>query len=394
MEDSNRTSKSVPRRPRGDGTLTEVRPGYWRLRVYAGKDPVTGRPHQASKTVRARTKTVALRELRAFAAEVDSREVVPTAATVGDLLDRWVTEFLPGEGKAPTTIESYRGVIDNHLKKALGHVLLRDLSAYHLDRYYRAKQKAGMSDRTVLQHHAILSSALTQAVRWDWMTKSPASKARPPKPPRGQGFIPTNEQVQAVIRACGDDMDLRVSVTLMAVIGLRRGELSGLKWSDVDWQQGTLLVERQRIRADGDDRTLPLKHGERRLVALGERTMAVLEHYRDHMDGRCTVLGVARLKDGWLISEDGGRTPTVANNLTKRFDALGKRAKVPGITPHALRRFAATQMVGAGVDVRTAAGRLGHNPEILLRRYAGFMPARDLAAAQGLEALVLEPPVK
>lgn len=366
----------------------ERSPGVWRLRVYAGRDPVTGRPRQASKTVRARNRTAALRELRAFSAEVQARDVTPTKATVKDLLERWTGDFLPGEGKAKTTIESYRLVATKHLIPALGHVELRSLTAYHLDRYYRAKQAAGMSDRTVRQHHAILSSALSQAVAWEWIDRSPAARAKPPKLPRGQGLIPDVDGVRRLIEAAGDDTDLAVAVTLAAITGLRRGELCGLRWSDVDWTAGNLLVERQRVGVAGGYETLPLKHGEGRRVAVGELGMAVLARYRDGIDARCAALGVKRLEDGWLISRDGGRSAMGPKGLSERMAALGREAKVP-VTPHALRRFAATQMVGAGVDVRTAAGRLGHTPEVMLRRYAGFMPARDMAAAAGLEARVL-----
>jgi integrase len=364
----------------------------YRLRVYAGTDPVTGRPRQASKTVRARTETIAKRELRAFAVEVQARHgAIPTSVTVKGLLGRWVEEFLPGSGKAKTTVESYRLVVNKHLVPALGAVQLRDLTAYHLDRYYRGQQAAGMAPRTVRQHHAILSSALSQAVKWRWLDRSPAGSATPPALPRGQGAIPGPDEVRRLIDKCGDDIDLAAVVTVAAITGLRRGELCGLRWSDVDWDGGLLAVERQRVAVAGGYETLPLKHGDGRRVAIGELGLAVLDRYRQAVDGRCGRLGVARMVDGWLFSADGGRSPTGPKWLSDQISSLGRRAGVD-VTPHALRRFAATQMVGAGVDVRTAAGRLGHTPEVMLRRYAGFMPARDLEAARGLERLVLPSP--
>jgi integrase len=369
----------------------ERSPGIWRLRVYAGRDPVTGRPRQASKTVKARTRTAALKELRLFAAEVAGRGALPSRVTVKQLLERWVDEFLPGEGKAKTTIDSYRTVVRAHLVPALGHHALTDLSAYDLDRYYRAQQAKGMAARTVRQHHAILSSALSQAIAWEWIDRSPAPRAKPPQVPRGQGPIPTVEQVRDLIDAAGDDIDLAVAITIMAIVGLRRGELCGLRWSDVDWEGGRLRVERQRVFADHQDHTVPLKYGEGRWVAVGELGMAVLARYGAGVDARCAELGLARLADGWLVSADGGRSPSSPRYMTERFRALEVTVRV---TPHGLRRFAATQMVGAGVDVRTAAGRLGHTPEVMLRRYAGFMPARDLEAAEGLETTVLAPAKK
>lgn len=381
-----------PRRGRGDGTLEQRGPESWRLRVYAGNDPVTGRPRQASKTVKARNRTIALRYLREFAVEVSQREVTKESVTVKDLLGRWLDEFLPGAGKAKSTLDSYRWVTDKHLIPALGNVRLDKLTAYHLDRYYRAQQKAGTADRTVRLHHSIMSSALTQAVKWGWRADNPASRATPPKVPRGMGFIPTIAQIAKMIEAADDD--LKTAIRLAAVTGCRRGELAGLLWSDIDWSAGTIRVERQRVRLSTGVATLPLKHGEGRTVSLGPLGVATCINYKVFIEARCSELGVERLDDGWLLSVDGGRTPMHPQEFSHRMAELGKRTGIP-VTPHSLRRFAATQLLGE-VDVRTAAGRLGHSPEVMLRRYAGFLPSRDEAAGEYLSkvlgGLALPPP--
>jgi len=162
---------------------------------------------------------------------------------------------------------------------------------------------------------------------------------------------------------------------------------------DVDWGEAKIRFERQRVPGKGGDRTMPLKGrdgGDAKTLSLGPGGVAILRCYWDALLVRAAELGIEPDTRGWLLSYDCGHTPMNAKRLGDAITALGKRAGLP-VTTHYLRYFAATQMVGAGVDVRTAAGRLGHTPEMLLRVYADFMPSRDLEAARGLEGLVLGP---
>jgi integrase len=377
------------RRGRGEGTYQMTRKGVYRLRVYAGRDPITGKPHQVSRTVYARTESEARKALRRFVTEVEGGKVakIGVQATVEHLLKAWL-ENLKGS-KAQTTLETYRLITETHLIPAMGKLELRTLSAHHLDRYYQACLAAGTAPRTIRLRHSILSGALTQAVKWGWLDRNPAGFATPPKLPRGVNFIPEVEQVKRLIEVAGDDPELATAIVLAAITGARRGELCGLRWQDWDRTANTLLIERQRVPVTGGNVTAPLKHGDRRTVALGALGVAVLRRYESDVTERADQLSVDPDWDGWLLSHDCGRSPMRPQQLGEAITALGKKAKVP-VTTHAFRRFAATQMVGAGVDVRTAAGRLGHTPEVMLRRYAGFMPSRDLEAAHGLEGLVLD----
>ena len=376
------TEEKKERRGRGEGTYQQTRKGVYRLRVFTGRDPITGRPRQASRTVKARNDVEARKALRRFLSELDEGKVakVGPQATLKHLLNAWL-ENLAHSGKAATTLETYRLLVDKHLIPALGTAELRTLSARDLDRYYTACLEAGTAARTVKLRHSILSGALTQAVKWEWIDRNPAQYATPPNLPRGTKFIPEIEQVRKLLDEAVGDVELETAIALAALTGARRGELCGLRWPDVNWEAGTLLVERQRVPLKGGDKTVPLKHGDRRTVTLGLLGVQVLKRYKAHTETQAAKLRVEPDWAGWLLSEDCGRSPLRAKQLGESITALGKKAKVP-VTTHAFRRFAATQMVGGGVDVRTAAGRLGHTPEMLLRVYAGFLPSRDEAAAE------------
>jgi integrase len=393
------------RRGRGEGTLEQRGKGVWRIRVYAGTDPVTGNPRQVSRTVRARTKTEALALMRDFLQEIKEGKVqLRTQATVGHLFDAHL-EHLRRVGRAPATIESYERVIDKRLRPAFGHIGLRDLTAKDLDDYYGDRKAAGSKPATIRQHHSIMSGALTQAVKWGWRDKNPAAGGPPPEKPKGKKRIPVVEEVRKLIDAAGEvpeqtprtDVDLAVAVMVTAVIllaitGCRRGEMVGLQWADVNWADSTLSVVRQRIPLRGGDATIENTKGEGDdpdpPVALGPLGLAVLREFRAVVAAKAAELEVP--VGVWLLSKDCGRSPLNAKGFGSAITELGRKTGVP-VTTHAFRRFAATRMIADGVDVVTAAGRLRHTPEMLLRVYAGFVPAKDAAAARGLEQLVLGP---
>ncbi|HET9690729.1 MAG TPA: site-specific integrase [Acidimicrobiales bacterium] len=309
---------------------------------------------------------------------------------VADLLEEWLRVAIDDGDHRPSTVAAYRMVVARHIGPALGDVELGRLSAYDLDRYYAAKRAEGLAPRTIKLHHAVLSSALSRAVRWGWLARSPALDAAPPRVPRAEQAAPTVAEVRALLdtAAAEGDVDLVTLVALAAITGARRGELAGLRWADVDLDAGTVTIARQRLPLRGGDRTGPLKHGDRRRVAIDAATVALLRRYRARQAERAVAAGEPAPGDGWLLSRDWGATPWRALALNEAVRALGERAGVV-VTPHRLRHFAATQMVAAGIDPVTAARRLGHTPEVMLRTYAYHLPERDRDAARMLEAGVL-----
>lgn len=374
----------VKRRGRGEGTVEQRGPGTWRLRAW---DPATGR--QVSKTVRAADKRGALKELRAFIAEVSEGNQPKTGPliTMGVLFDAWLPH-LERRGRAKTTLLSYEVIIGKHLRPALGDTPLAKLTSHDIDSYYLAAQGRGLAARTIRLHAAILSGALEQAVDWGWRTDNPASRAHAPEKPKDNPKAPTPEQVRQLVAACEADIVFGTGLMLGALTGARRGELVGLRWSDVDWAAGTLTIERQRLPLKGGDETIPhTKTKVPRTVALGPAGMALLGSYSEALGFR-----VPDRPDGWLISYDGGHTPVLSKRFGALVTALGKQLGMP-ITTHSLRKFAATQLIGF-TDVRTAAGRLGHDPGVMLRTYAGWVPERDQEAALQLGRVLGLPDTK
>lgn len=373
------------RRTKGTGSLIEARPGVWRLRVFTHPDPRTGHPRQVNRTVYTKKrggKSEAQAALTKLLREVQQGKHKGTDATFGTLLTDWLA-WLEHQGKRPSTMATYRTHVENRIRPELGSVKLSKLRPDRLDAFYMAQRESGLGVRTVTLLHSIIAAALEQGVKWGWLDKNPARQARPPRDTRDAPSALTPEQVQRLVDAA--DIDLAAAIMLAALTGARRGELCGLRWSDVDWENRTIRIERARVPVDGqgivEGKT---KTGRGRTIHLDPVAMTALGRYRMEVGGR--QLGEAP-EDPWLLTPDDGTTPTNPKALSHHLTKLGKRLGIP-VHTHSLRHFSATQLVAAGVDVTTASSRLGHTTAVMLETYSHPISERDAEAAAVLGRLL------
>ena len=216
----------------------------WELRVYAGRDVVTGRKRWVSRTVKG-GKREAQRALAAMVAEADRGALTHTTATVGELLEEWFA--LASPGFSPKGAKETRGVIDRNLLPFLGNVPLSKLGAADLDRFYRRlREKGGRAGRplapaTIRRAHGVLHRALGQGVRWGWLGVNRASSATPPRVPMPDINPPApHELAKLFALATEADVDLADFILLAAATGARRSELIALRWTDFDLDGATV----------------------------------------------------------------------------------------------------------------------------------------------------------
>lgn len=367
------------------GTMQEAKPGTWYLRVY---DRIAEK--QVRRTVHG-TRRQAESELARFVAEVEAGTTPMSGTlTVGDYLDRWL-EHVAG-GLQPGTVRSYRGRV-RRLKDEIGGVRLSRLTAHRVDQMYARLLADGMKPATIKMHHAILSSALHQAVKWDLVPKAATDNATPPKATRYRATAPAVETVRALV-AKADETNpvLSAAIMLAAVTGCRRGELCGLRWPDVDRDRRLLHVRRSiKLEADGNRVVVgPTKTHQARAVSLDDVMIAVLDTHRTRAEGWAYEARVDIDPDGYVLTTDPtGRTPTNPDVITQAFSRLAARLGV-ACRFHDLRHFTATQLIGAGVDPSVVGGRLGHaDATTTLRVYSHALEARDRAAAEVLGSLMV-----
>ena len=384
----------------GAGSMTErpVGSGNWRLRAYAGRNPLTDSPIQVTRTFRG-TEPAARKALAKLVTEVESGQFDRTRVTVGELLDRWL-EHIEANGKArPTTMQGYRSRIEHRIRPALGKVKLTKLDPATLDAWYRRWLGEGLSASTVHGHHAILSAACRQAVKWGWIDRAPTDRASAPTPRPAKMRVPTPTQLTALVNAAEKrDPVLAAAIALAALTGGRRGELVALRWSDVDLAVGTVRIARSISVVAGERIEGPTKTHQVRQIALDEVAVEMLRRHWAFVRDRSELVESPLVEDPFVLSYQAhSGTPvggdTLSHNFTalcaavERAEATAKGGKLPaseryGYHFHELRHFSVTTLLAAGVDVRTVSERHGHATATqTLNRYAHALPERDRAAA-------------
>ncbi len=370
--------------------MRERQPGVWELRVRVGRDPVTGKHRQISRTFRG-TERQASKEMAHLLSKSSDLGRAGGDKTVKELLDRWI-HHLEARGRTPKTIDGYRSIARARLEPALGSVKLRQLTPVQLDDFYLSLLAAGLSPVYVRHCHAALSAALRQAVKWDWIVRSPAERATPPGAMPPEVGPPDADDISRLITAVESvDPDMASMLFVAATTGCRRGELCGLRWSDLDIDNATLTVRRSiSDTSRGVEVKDPKTHRARR-ISLDQATTSVLMSHRKRIGRRAKDVGSELSPEAYIWSQEGDSTaPWRPDRVTDAFRTHRKRVKLEHVNFHHLRHFSATTLAGAGVDVRTIAGRLGHaNPAITLRTYAHFLEATDRQAAEVMGRLAL-----
>jgi integrase len=371
----------------------------WRVIVYAGRDPITGRKRQKSVTVntRAEAKQAEARLLTEVGA---GQHRGTTNRTVAELLERWLEWRQSVRPISPTTVATYRSYIDRSILPAIGKLQLGRLDAATLDAFYAHLRKQGgkggrpMAASSVHQVHAILSGALNRAVVWGWIAHNPARLATPPSIERTELQPPAVEDAARLLAvAVAEDPELGLFLRLAVVLGARRGELCALRWSDVDLDQDEVLIAGGIVRVPGESLVdkATKTHAKRR-VALGPDTGELLRTHRLVQAKNALAFGTTLAPDAYVFSHaPDGSAPINPDGITHRFRRLARRLGVR-CRLHDLRHFMVTQLVAGGVDWRTVAGRAGHaDGHMTLSTYAHFQQAQDRQAAEFMDRLLAAP---
>jgi integrase len=248
----------------------------------------------------------------------------------------------------------------------------------------------------VRQIHWILSGAFSRAVRWRWIAVNPAGQAEPPAPPHPDPQPPNPADAARIVNESWRDPDWGALVWLAMTTGARRGELCALRWHHLDLAAGVLTLRRSAyLDENGELREKDTKTHQQRRVALDPDTIEVLRELHARYLDRLAQLDADADPADYVFSPEvdnsGGYRP---DTITQRYGRLAARLSITSHI-HALRHYSATELINAGVDVRTVAGRLGHGGggTTTLRVYAAWLSESDQRAAGTLAARVPPRPV-
>ena len=374
--------------------MRERAPGVWELVVEAGRDPVTGKRRQASRTFHGN-----LREAKKARAEllVDVAKGRHTGAraTLDDLFADWIIE-LERKGRSPNTVHGYELVYRRNIQPTLGTMQVTKVTTKTLTDLYGAHQRRGLAPRSVYQIHACLSSMFTQACRWGWRDSNPAQWAEPPSIPNIEPVVPTPDQVRALIDEAerGKRPEMARAILVAATTGLRRAELCALRCSrDLDLERGVLRVSASIVNLAGQPLAeIPTKNRRVRTLALDDLTVAILRAQIAEVEARARLVRADLIDDPYVFTDSAdGSEPWKPDTVSQYFGRMRKRVGLDQLDFHHLRKFMETYGQEMGYSVTQVAMRAGHDPAIAAKHYSGRVSETDRALAAAVASLIAPP---
>jgi integrase len=368
--------------------------GSWTIVYDLPVDVVTGKRRQKSETVKG-TKRDAERALREVLLSLEQGSYVkPNKITLGELLRRWLRDYA-SMNTTDRTQESYASIVERHLIPALGKVSLVDLQAQTIQGYYakkllegRADGRGGLSARSVVYHHRILSKALDYAVKMGLVVRNVAKVVEPPRAARVTMQTLSPEEVSRFLDVARDT-DYYVYFATLLYTGLRRGELLALRWRNLELSNGTLSVVETAYRLGSGEYRIkePKTAQSRRTVVLPHSLVELLKAYRFDQELLRIQLGIGLGPDDFVFIRPDG-SPMNPNGVTLAFRRIIRRVGLKGIRVHDLRHTHASLMVTIGIHPKVVSERLGHaNVGITLDLYSHVLPGLQEAAAEKFDGI-------
>jgi integrase len=289
----------------------------------------------------------------------------------------------------PTTYDGYRCICEIHVIPRLGATRLVDLHPLQIQRMYtealvsgRARGSGGLAARSVLHLHRVLKEALAQAVRWQIIAANPALGAQPPRPVRPELIVVDPDMARRVLTSVVGT-DLHAPVALALGTGMRRGEILGLKWPDIEDAPPVLRVRRSlQVTRDGIVFQEPKTARSRRAITLPGFVVDALGAQRSVQGARQADLGLL-WQEGGLVVDRGDGHPWDPDAFSGKWRRFVSRAGLPRIRFHDLRHAHATLMLVKGAHPKVVSERLGHATiAITLDVYSHVIPSMQNEAAR------------
>jgi integrase len=355
-------------------------------RVDLGPDPVSGKRRQRAETFRTRKEAEA--ELAKWIADIERGTAVDAARiSLGEYLTGWLDSLREGVG--PATRRRYNDLLRRHVIPHVGHVPMAKLAPQHVRQLQSDRLDAGLSSTTVAFLHATLHRALKDAEVDGLIPRNVAKHVRPPRRVRPEYKTWTAQQAAAFLAAAEED-DYAALWRLALLTGMRRGEILGLRWEDVDLDKGALAVRRTLSRgatARYEPHAPKTASGRRSVALQGSAVEALRRHRTAQLEHRLLV-GAAYQDQGYVFTTPEGR-PLHPNTVALHFSRVSDRAGLPRLRFHDLRHTSATLMLANGEHPKKVQERLGHaNISITLDRYSHVTMDMQREAAERLDALL------
>lgn len=307
---------------------------------------------------------------------------------LGPFLEDWLTVVLPSTHIRPSTVANYALVVRKHLIPGLGHQWLNKLRPEDVQRFLNEKATS-LSPRSVQNLRTLLGAALQHAMKWGYVARNVARLTNPPRLERKEVVPLSPMEARRLLEESKEDR-LYALYTVALAIGLRKGEVSALRWADVDLEAATLRVTGtlKRVTGEGLVRDEPKTSRSRRTVPLPQVCLDGLQAHRVAQALERLAQGERWQDLGYVFTSPVG-SPLDPRNLTRHFEAACRHAELPKTRFHDLRHTCASLLLAQGVQPRVVMETLGHSGiAITMDLYAHVMPSQQREAADRMQSLL------
>ena len=371
------------------GHIRERSPGHWAI-IIDQRDPATGKRKRKWHSFEGTKREAQTECARLITETKNGTYVQPSKVTVSQFFERWLKHIKPNV--SPRTYERYEQIAKKNIApllgaKAITHLLPIDISGAYATALEsgRCDGGGGLSPLTVHHMHRALYSALNQAERWKLIARNPAALLEKRDRPRieRKPVVTIDAPTTAAVLDAARERRLFIPILLGSLCGLRRGEITALRWKSVDLDSGQLAVVASTEQTDsGQIREKDAKSGKTRTVALPSLAIEELRRWRAAQAQELLRLGV-RADDKWHVVTQADGSPLQPRSLTHVVSAFLKEWKV---TLHKLRHSHASHMLAAKVHPKIVQERLGHSSiAITLDIYSHLLPNMQGEAAAAVD---------
>ena len=384
----------------------EKRNGAYRITVSCGVD-VTGKQIRRRMTWKPDSGMTAKqieKELQRQAVLFEEACQNGTAPTDGKIkLAEYVPIYLETAKQrlSPLVYERYSRMLEICIVPMLGHFKLKDIKPIHIQRFVNALEerdthfdgrKGKLSSATIRRYYTMVQSVMHSAYKIGLIGRNPADSDRItlPKCEEETTEIFNEQELSAMLQALDSEpLQFRLLIHLALNTGCRRGELTGLKWSDIDFQTSVLTVSRSNYKLTGDKeiKSKSTKTGKSRRIILPPYCLPMLRQYRAEQLQTQMLMGDAWHGDDWIFIQADG-TPMYPTTPTLQFSRFLKRHNLEHKKFHALRHTSATLLLSNGTNIKNVSARLGHAQLKTTNRYVHAVEQAEREAANTFETLL------
>ncbi|MCM3004935.1 site-specific integrase [Priestia koreensis] len=360
----------------------QKRGNTWTYIVDVGRDPQTGKRQQKTKGGFPRLKDAQL-ALRKLLSEIDENKyIAPSKETLAEYLEHWFTHY--EKRIKVTTVCTRKYLMDKHLIKEnpFSNKELSKITTRDIDAFYNLKLDEGYSTSTIRKIHQMLNQAFNQAVKWSKVTNNPVLAADPPSVKKVEMKIWSFNEIDLFLEHCKEERH-HITFLLAIYTGMRRGEILGLKWSDIDFEKKTIRVQRSlsHVTNEGYILSTPKTTKSIRYVPIPKMLLDELHSHKNRQKEWNERLGPDYSDQDLVICTEMGSFQD-PRNVLRVMKRIMKAANVSPIRFHDIRHTHASILISEGVDIVRVAARLGHaNPKITLETYAHLISDVDNEAA-------------